>query len=72
MAERRKQKLSKGPLGMKSQSENKVRTRKFHAKRIKFDGWSVMLTHPKIILAYSSSAFRYAMFQSNRRFKPGD
>ena len=26
----------------------------------------------KIIRLYSSSAFRYAMFRSNRRYKPGD
>ena len=26
----------------------------------------------KVIRLYSSSAFRYAMFRSNRRYKPGD
>ena len=72
MAERRKQKLFKGALGIRSQSQNKVKTLKSHEKRIKFEDWNLMMTHAKIILAYSSSAFRYAMFQSNRRFKPGD
>ena len=41
--------------------------------RIKFINLNeAMRIFMKVIKLYSSSAFRYAMFRSNRRYKPGD
>ena len=53
------------------QNKNKIITPPVN--RIKFIYLSeAMRIFTKIIRLYSSSAFRYAMFRSNRRYKPGD
>ena len=53
------------------QNKNKIITPPVN--RIKFIYLSeAMRIFTKVIKLYSSSAFRYAMFRSNRRYKPGD
>ena len=43
------------------------------ANVLRFDCWSdVVFSVAYVILLFSSSAVRYAMFRSLRRFKPGD
>ena len=53
--------------------------RKLHRRKIKprvkirFGSWAITLWPVEnIIRLYSCSAFRYVMFKSNRRYKPGD
>ena len=53
------------------QNKNKIITPPVN--RIKFIYLSeAMRIFTEVIKLYSSSAFRYAMFRSNRRYKPGD
>ena len=66
----RKVKISKKK---KRQFQNKIKNITPPVNRIKFVYLSEALRiFMNVIRLYSSSAFRYAMFRSNRRYKPGD
>jgi len=55
------------------QSQRKIKNITPPVNRIKFIYLrEAMRIFTKVIRLYSSSAFRYAMFRSNRRYKPGD
>ena len=55
------------------QTQKKIKNITPPVNRIKFIYLrEAMRIFTKVIRLYSSSAFRYAMFRSNRRYKPGD
>ena len=55
------------------QTQKKIKNITPPVNQIKFIYLSEgMIIFTKVIRLYPSSAFRYAMFRSNRRYKPGD
>ena len=61
--------------GTRGKSRTKTKKNRSLGKVIRVVGRSFLLVpvvFSEIIRLYSSSAFRYVMFRSNRRYKPGD